>query len=116
MKEQEKMLSGELYYANDKALEKLRIKAKDLCYDYNNLRPSKIEERKAILEKILGKTKENFIIEQPFMCDYGYNIDVGENFYSNHNLIILDGNKVKFGDNVLIRTKLCFLYSRSSIR
>ena len=36
------------------------------------------------------------------MCDYGYNIEIGENFYANHNLIILDGNKVKFGDNVFI--------------
>lgn len=36
------------------------------------------------------------------MCDYGYNIEIGENFYANHNLIILDGNKVEFGDNVVI--------------
>ena len=36
------------------------------------------------------------------MCDYGYNIEIGENFYSNHNLIILDANKVKFGNNVFI--------------
>ena len=34
-------------------------------------------------------------------CDYGYNIEVGENFYSNHNLVLLDGNKVTFGDNVV---------------
>lgn len=33
------------------------------------------------------------------MCDYEWNIEIGENFYSNHNLTILDGNKVKFGDN-----------------
>ena len=37
-----------------------------------------------ILKKLLGKTKEKFRIEQPFMCDYGYNIEIGENFYSNH--------------------------------
>ena len=36
------------------------------------------------------------------MCDYGYNIEIGENFYANHNLIILDTNKVTFGDNVVI--------------
>lgn len=27
---------------------------------------------------------------------------MGENFYSNHNLVILDGAKVTFGDNVFI--------------
>lgn len=52
--------------------------------------------------------KENYWIEQPFWCDYGYNIEIGENFYSNHNLTILDGNKVKFGDNVFIGPNCSF--------
>ena len=103
MTEKEKMLLGEIYDANyDKQLIEERIKVKDLCYEYNNLKPSQIEERKKLLKKILGKTRKNFLIEQPFMCDYGYNIEIGENFYANHNLIILDANKVKFGDNVFI--------------
>ena len=37
-----------------------------------------------------------------FYCDYGFNIEIGEKFYSNHNLVILDANKVEFGDNVFI--------------
>ena len=103
MSEKEKMLAGEVYDANyDKELIKERENAKELCYDYNNLKPSKIEERRELLKKLLGKTKENFLIEQPFVCDYGYNIEIGENFYANHNLTILDANKVKFGDNVFI--------------
>ncbi len=102
MTEKEKMLSGEIYFANCEELLKERELAKDLCYEYNNLKPSKEMERKELLKKILGVTKDNFLIEQPFICDYGYNIEIGENFYSNHNLTILDGNKVKFGDNVFI--------------
>ena len=42
------------------------------------------------------------------MCDYGYHIEIGENFYANHNLMILDGNKVKFGDNVFIAPNCAF--------
>lgn len=36
-------------------------------------------------------------IEPFFWCDYGYNISVGENFYANHGLVILDavGNPCK---------------------
>ena len=61
-----------------------------------------MEERSRLLKQILASTKGKFLIEQPFICDYGYNIEIGENFYSNHNLTILDCNKVKFGDNVFI--------------
>lgn len=103
MTEKEKRASGQLYDANyDKELEKERNTVKDLCYEYNQLKPSNRESQKEVMKKILGSTKENFIIEQPFICDYGYNIEIGENFYANHNLTILDAGKVKFGDNVFI--------------
>ena len=109
MTEKEKMLLGEIYNVNyDKELLEERKIAQDLCFEYNNLRPSDSEKRKELIKKIVGKAKENFLIEQPFWCDYGYNIEIGENFYSNHNLIILDGNKVKFGDNVFIAPNCSF--------
>jgi len=102
MNEKEKMLSGELYNPLDKSLENQRTECKLLCQEYNNLKYDNYEKRAEIIRKILGKTKEKFFIEQPFMCDYGCNIEIGENFYSNHNLIILDPAKVIFGDNVFI--------------
>ena len=103
MFEKEKMLAGKLYNANyDEELIKERMNVKDKCFEYNNIKPSNIEDRTKLMKEILGKYKDNFFIEQPFMCDYGYNIEIGENFYSNHNLIILDANKVKFGNNVFI--------------
>lgn len=103
MTEKDKMLAGELYDANyNEDLIKERTKAKDLCYEYNNLKPSESEKRSELIRKLLGSTGESFLIEQPFLCDYGYNIKIGENFYSNHNLIILDANTVEFGDNVFI--------------
>lgn len=109
MNEKEKMLAGELYDANyNEELQKEREKAKDLCYEYNQIKPSKQEEKRKIIRQLLGSTKQNFLIEQPFMCDYGYHIEIGENFYANHNLMILDGNKVKFGDNVFIAPNCAF--------
>ena len=103
MTEKEKMLAGELYDANyNEDLIKERYTVKDKCLEYNNIKPSDLESRKELMKTILGKTKDTFLIEQPFICDYGYNIEIGENFYSNHNLTILDANKVTFGDNVFI--------------
>ncbi len=103
MTEKEKMLLQKLYDANyDPSLLEERKRAKDLCYEYNQLRPSDEEGQTALMKKILGKTKGAFCIVAPFWCDYGYNIEIGENFFANHNLVILDGAKVKFGDNVFI--------------
>ena len=102
MTEKEKMMAGMIYDANyDEELLKERMKAKDLCFEYNYLiKPSEVEKQNKILKKLLGKTGKNFTMTAPFWCDYGYNIELGENFYSNHNVVILDGAKVKFGDNV----------------
>lgn len=103
MTEKEKCMQGLLYDANyDPELLADREKAKELLYDYNHLRPSQQEERTNLLKRLLGKTGETLLIEQPFACDYGYNIEVGENFYANVNLVILDGAKVRIGDNTFI--------------
>lgn len=103
MTEKEKMLSQMLYDANyDEDLMKERIIAKDLCFEYNSLKPSDEIHKQEIMKKLLGKTKGPFTILAPFWCDYGYNIEIGENFFANHNTVILDGGKVIFGDNVFI--------------
>lgn len=103
MNEKEKMLNGFLYDANyDKTLIEERIKCKTLCSKFNNLPYENTIEKTKILKQILRHTGKNFHIEPYFWCDYGYNIEIGENFYSNHNLVILDCAKVTFGNNVFI--------------
>lgn len=103
MTEKEKRDNGQIYNPNyDEELGGEMLWAKDLCHEYNSLMPTEIQERSEIIIKLLGEIKNGFQIEQPFMCDYGYNIYFGKNFYANHNLVILDTATVKFGDNVLI--------------
>ena len=103
MTEKEKRASGLLYDANyNPEIGAELLACKDLCFQYNQILPSHMEERTALLKKLLGKTGENLVINAPFWCDFGYNIQVGENFYANHGCVILDGGKVTFGDNVFI--------------
>lgn len=103
MTEKEKMQQQMLYDANyDKPLAEERLKAKELCYQYNQLHPSDEKGQQEIMGKLLGKTKGNFYILAPFWCDYGYNIEIGDNFFANHNTVILDCGKVTFGDNVFV--------------
>ncbi|MEJ5054559.1 sugar O-acetyltransferase [Sphingobacterium sp. MYb382] len=98
----DKMLSGEAYIAMGRELFDARQKAKEQLFKFNNLEPSKIKARNQILKELLGKTESRFYIEPPFRCDYGFNIEIGDEFYANYNLTILDGARVSIGNNVLI--------------
>ena len=103
MTEKEKMMRQLMYDANyDEELIAERQKAKELCYEYNQLRPSDERQQTEIMKRLLGKTCGGFAVIAPFWCDYGYNIEIGENFFANHNTVILDGAKVKFGNNVFV--------------
>ncbi|WP_096527722.1 sugar O-acetyltransferase [Candidatus Nitrosoglobus terrae] len=109
MTAKEKCKQGLLYNAShDEELINERKTCKSLCQQFNQTQYSESEERVQLIKKILNKTKNNFLIEQSFWCDYGYNIEIGENFYSNHNLVILDCAEVKFGDNVFIGPNCSF--------
>ena len=103
MTEREKMLAGMLYNSMaDESLLRDRQNAKKLCREYNDADPLDMDTKASVMKKILGKAGENFWIESPFMCDYGYNIEIGRNFYANYSLVVLDCAKVTIGDNVLI--------------
>ena len=100
--EKEKMLEGKLYKAFGNELFEERQIAKELIFRFNALPPAAVDERNELIKKLFGSTGNKFFIEPPLRCDYGYNISIGENFYSNYNLIILDCTKTIIGDNVLI--------------
>lgn len=96
MNEKEKMLSGNLYNPLLGGLQEEHLRARELCRKYNS------EFDPKYLKELLGKTGKQYHIETNFFCDYGYNIEIGENFFSNYNLVILDPARVTFGDNVFI--------------
>lgn len=101
--EKEKAREGLLYDANyDEELLRERMVCADLTHELNGLRPSQTAEREALLRRLLGRCGRQVTIVSPFFCDYGYNIEVGENFFMNMNCVILDGAKVTFGDNVFV--------------
>ena len=84
--EKAKAKAGKLYDANnDIELVSEREACKEVCYELNSLRPSQKKERESIIRRLFGKTGKSFLKEQPFYCDYGYNIEIADNFYSNLN-------------------------------
>ena len=109
MTEWEKAQNGYLYDANyDQEIVEARTRCADLCYEFNNCKPSESKKQGELLSQMFGSIKGNPVVTAPFYCDYGFNISVGENFYTNHNVTILDGAKVTFGDNVFIAPNCVF--------
>jgi len=98
------MLAGDLYQANDPLLVKERVRARQLCTRFNRDRDRDCNA----LRELLGSAPSALTIEPSFRCDYGYNIHLGENFYANYDLIILDVCEVRIGKN-------CFIGPRVSI-
>lgn len=100
MNQKERMLKNLPYKAWLDGLSEERLENKKKIYEFNRCGPEEMQRSQELLKQILGKTGENVWIEAPFHCDYGYNIEVGENFFANYNLVILDVGKVKIGKNV----------------
>ncbi|MBD5387188.1 sugar O-acetyltransferase [bacterium] len=98
----EAMISGEVYEASHPELIKRLRATREKIWEFNNLRPSQEDEQKAILRELFGGCGKWFQVNQPFRCDYGSNIYIGEDFFANFNLTILDEAEVRIGDNVFI--------------
>lgn len=100
--EWQKMLNGEIYEALHPEFLRRLENTRDLLWEYNSLRPSEEKRREEIIRNLLGTCGERFHINQPFRCDYGCNVHVGNNFFANFNLTILDEAEVRIGDNAFI--------------
>lgn len=97
----ERMLA-ELPYKTTEELFEEQTATKKKVLEYNNLPPEDFAGITAAIKDILGKTGENVCINAPFHCDYGKNIEVGENFFANYNFMVLDVAKVVIGRNAQI--------------
>ncbi len=96
------MLNGEVYDALHPRLIGMLAENRERIWEFNNLRPSAVGEQKHLLRSILGSCGERLQINQPFRCDYGRNIHIGEDFFANFNLTILDEAEVRIGNHAFI--------------
>ena len=98
----EKMKNGMLYVDIGEGLDEERKRCKELLYDYNHTRPSEETKRKELLKELLGNMGEDIWIEPPVQMAYGTNVHIGNHFYANFNLVIVDDIDVYIGENVMI--------------
>ncbi len=109
MTEKEKAAAGYLYNANhDKEVIADVLKYSDLCHEYNQMTPSDFKKREAMLRTIIEDMGKDPIINQPFWCDFGYSVSVGDNFFANHNCQFVGIGKITFGDYVFVAPNCVF--------
>ncbi|MDZ7724439.1 MAG: sugar O-acetyltransferase [candidate division KSB1 bacterium] len=100
MTQKERMLAELPYKAWLDGLAEERLRTNRKIYKYNHCKPQQMRKKKKLVRRILGKAGEPVTIEAPFYCDYGYNIEIGDDFFANFNLVILDVARVRIGSHV----------------
>lgn len=111
MSEIEKMLQGKIYNPSDEEIISIAKKAHKLCHDYNALYDTN-PKRKEILKVLLPHASSRIYLQGDIYFDYGEFVTIGDYFYANYGLRVLDtcpikiGNNVYFGTNVTLATPL----------
>lgn len=96
------MHTGELYLPGEEEIMKEQTKCLELLYEFNATRPSELEKRRDLLEKMFAEIGENCYIEPPFHSNFGgRHCHFGNNVYANFNLTAVDDTHIYVGDNTM---------------
>lgn len=100
--EKQKMLSGELYLANDPELAADYSRAQAVLAELNATRGDDMAGLTELLRRLLGHLGRDAIIKPSLRCDYGFNISVGARTFINYDCVFLDCNRITIGEEVQI--------------
>jgi len=101
MTERRKMLAGELYNPMDEELIRARDRARHLCQVVNASLGSTTGQQRSALIELFGTGGDSVLMQPPFFCDYGANIELGERIFFNFNCVVLDVCTVRIGSFTL---------------
>lgn len=80
----------------------LQAKAKDLCWEFNQLRPSNDKRKNEIINELFSESTDLTFIEPAFHCDYGFNIQFKGLAVVNYNCTMLDTSPITIGAGAFI--------------
>lgn len=104
--ELEKCMDGEWYDCHDEVFVEFKAKARRLLGEYNSLPYDRKAQRYQVLKNLFGSIGTNVSVGNPFICDYGRNIHIGNNVSINMNCTLVDCNKITIGNNVLLASNV----------
>lgn len=98
----EKCMRGEMYNTTFQGRDELVTAALMICQQYNQTPANDRIQREMLIRKLFGKVGNNPDIEPNVFCGFGFNIEVGNNFFANNGCNFVDPAKIIFGDNVFV--------------
>lgn len=100
MTEEEKIFAGKLFDARTQELRDIKHKAHEACRRFNQM-DEYDETRLPIIREFIGAIGKKYYIQGPVQFNYGSHTYIGENFFANFNLTIMDDARIFIGDNVM---------------
>ena len=102
MTELEKLRAGLEYIVTDPEVRAIKFNAIKICQKLNATDVTDKFTREKIIRELFGSAGVNPVVIPIFNCDNGKNIHVGDNFFANYNVTILDNVSVTIGNHVMI--------------
>ena len=103
MNNQDRKNQGLPYHYDDPTLYNGQREYQELLFDYNQLRPTQMSEKQALLKKMFNKIGEGCTVEVPVNSPWGcHNVSLGEGVYVNCNVTFVDDGMITIGDYSMI--------------
>ena len=99
MTEEEKIFVCLIFIPRSKELRDIKHKAHSACLRYN-MKDEYDPERSLIIKGIIGGIGKKYYFQGPIQFNYGSHTFIGENFFANFNLTVMDDARIYIGDNV----------------
>ncbi|KMO85915.1 acetyltransferase [Megasphaera cerevisiae DSM 20462] len=99
MTEEEKIFSGHMFNNRSQVLVDMKHKAHSACRRYNQL-DEYDPQRLPIIKECIGAIGDTYYFQGPIQFNYGCHTFIGENFFANFNLTIMDDARIYIGNNV----------------
>lgn len=100
MAEEEKIFAGRLFDARTQELRDIKHKAHTLCRKFNAM-DEYDPARLPLVRSFIGAIGEKYYFQGPIQFNYGLHTFIGENFFSNFNLTVMDDARIYIGDHVM---------------
>lgn len=99
MREEDKIFAGYMFDLRKQALKDIKHRAHEACRRFNSM-DEYDPERTRVIGDILGGKGNVYYFQGPVQINYGCHTFIGENFFANFNLTVMDDARIYIGDNV----------------